>query len=260
MKTTRLIVIALVFIIGLATIFFTSSTTAASAPALLGITLTPTDTVAPTATPYVPTITPTAMPSPTPIATANPIEVDPDDEEDDPLENVVFLPPAGFGGEAQGDQPDLPSFVFGEPARLVIPDLHVSSPVLGVVSDGYTWDIRGLGASVGWLAETGRPSEPGNVVMVGHVFVENGSPFKNLKQLVAGDEIRLVTSSQQYVYRVTSARMVDPQDTSVLRSDGRHLLTLITCAQFDAEQNMYIKRLVVTAELIQKAGQTVTAE
>lgn len=251
MKTIRLIVTLLVFLIGLATIFFSSSTPAASAPAPLGITLTPTNTGAPTATPVVPTMTPTA--------TANPIEVDPDDE-DDPLENVVFLPPAGFGGEEQGDRSDSDSFVFGEPARLVIADLHVSSPVLGVVSDGYTWDIRSLGASVGWLAETGRPSEPGNVVMVGHVFVENGSPFKDLDQLAPGAVIRLVAGAQQFTYRVTGARMVDPKDTSVLRSDGRHLLTLITCAQFDTEQNMYLKRLVVTAEMVHMAGQTVTAE
>lgn len=244
MKTTRLLLVALIFLTGIAAVFFSSPSTASSAPDFLGLTLTPTGAAGVTPTPVPPTPAP-----------------DPDEEdEDDALGEVAYLPPAGFAAETQVDQANMPAVMMGEPARLVIPGLNVNSPVHTVSAGGYTWDIRGLGSSIGWLAETARPTETGNVVLVGHVFVEGGAPFKHLNQMQPGQEVRLVMGSTLYVYRVTGSRLVDPRDTSVLRSDNRHVLTMMTCAQYDAEQKTYQKRLVVTAELVRSASQTVTAE
>jgi LPXTG-site transpeptidase (sortase) family protein len=36
----------------------------------------------------------------------------------------------------------------------------------------------------------------------------------------------------EYRYRVVSTRIVDPSDTEVLNSDGREILTLVTCHPF----------------------------
>lgn len=257
MKTSRLIVFSLVILIGFTAMLLSSPTPASSAAEFLGITLTPTTVTDPTSTPVPATPVPTT--APTSVPTIDPGSGD-SDEDDDALATVVFLPPAGFGTEAQGGQPESPSIVLGSSARLIIPDLHVSSPVRGVSASGYTWDIRDLGTAVGWLAETARPSQPGNVVLVGHVYVENGAPFENLNQLEEGQEIRLVMGNTLYVYRVTGKRLVAPEDTSVLRSDARYLLTLITCANYDAQQKTYLSRLIVTAELAGRAGQTVSAK
>ena len=83
----------------------------------------------------------------------------------------------------------------------------------------------------------------GNVALAAH----RDTFFRPLKDIVAGDEIDVVTPRGQFVYDVTGTSIVDPDDTSVLNPTEGPTLTLITCYPFD-----YIghapKRFIVRAE------------
>jgi sortase A len=98
----------------------------------------------------------------------------------------------------------------------------------------------------GHLRPTPLPGEAGNAVLLGH-RTTYASPFKHLGELVAGDEIRVVTTAGAFRYTVTETKVVGADDPDVLGGDpeGRNLLTLVTSnPEFRADE-----RLAVIAEL-----------
>jgi sortase A len=86
-------------------------------------------------------------------------------------------------------------------------------------------------------------SSDGNAAIAGH----RDSAFRDLGSVRPGDEI-VIHAAKDFVYRVTATEIVNASDTSVLGTNGKGLLTLITCYPFH-----YIgsapKRFVVQAEL-----------
>jgi sortase A len=121
---------------------------------------------------------------------------------------------------------------------LTIPRLHLSAMMAEGDDDG------SLSVAIGHLPDTPPPWwDHGNVALAAH----RDTFFRPLKDIVAGDEIDLVTTRGQFVYDVTGTTIVDPDDTSVLNPTEGPTLTLITCYPFD-----YIghapKRFIVRAE------------
>jgi LPXTG-site transpeptidase (sortase) family protein len=53
-----------------------------------------------------------------------------------------------------------------------------------------------------------------------------------LRNIRRQDDILLTTVSGNQVYEVESARVVSPEDVSVLKDTGRPMLTLVTCYPF----------------------------
>jgi len=89
-------------------------------------------------------------------------------------------------------------------------------------------DDKTLRRAVGHIAGTALPGEDGNVGLAGH----RDTFFRSLRGIRRGDEIRLVTADDAFLYRVFETRVVGPADTSVLASDGAPSLTLVTCWPF----------------------------
>ena len=56
--------------------------------------------------------------------------------------------------------------------------------------------------------------------------------FRPLRKIRENDRIRVVIPPNTYEYRVASTQIVEPEDTSVLRSNGSEELTLVTCYPF----------------------------
>lgn len=106
--------------------------------------------------------------------------------------------------------------------RLEIPRLKLSTVVL----EGS--DSRILRVGVGRLPETADPGQIGNVVLSGH----RDTFFRPLRQIRAGDQIRLVTPAGSYPYLVEWTAVVDPSDTASLRATADRSLTLVTCYPF----------------------------
>jgi sortase A len=106
--------------------------------------------------------------------------------------------------------------------HMEIPRLGLSAAVLqGTAS-------RTLRLGVGHVQGTAIPGTPGNSVIAGH----RDTFFRALKNIHDGDEIELKTAGTSTRYVVDWARVVAPEDISVLNSTSESALTLVTCYPF----------------------------
>jgi LPXTG-site transpeptidase (sortase) family protein len=115
--------------------------------------------------------------------------------------------------------PAQPGRVVG---RIEIPSLGVST----IIKDGE--DAQTLRLAVGHIAGTAMPGGDGNVGLAGH----RDTFFRRLRDVKAGDRIRLVTTDGVFTYLVERTRVVEPDDVSVLDQTPEPALTLVTCYPF----------------------------
>ena len=106
--------------------------------------------------------------------------------------------------------------------RIDIPRLHLSVVVIEGTG-GAT-----LRRAVGHIRGTAMPGHQGNVGLSGH----RDTFFRPLRNIRRADVITLTTLDGEYRYRVVSTTVVAPSDVAVLDSDGREILTLVTCYPF----------------------------
>jgi LPXTG-site transpeptidase (sortase) family protein len=88
-------------------------------------------------------------------------------------------------------------------------------------------DQSSLKLGAGLLEGTPPIGADGNTVIAGH----RDFAFRALRDIKIGDLVH-IEAAKSYAYRVESTRIVDPDDLSVLESDGKPELTLITCYPF----------------------------
>ena len=138
------------------------------------------------------------------------------------------------------------------PPRLIaFPGAQMSAPIIPAGRIQGTWETRHLGDSVGHLVGTSWFDDPGgNIVLAGHVESNTGAPgpFAYLFEAKVGDLVILREGTREEDYRVTSIKRADPYDVSYVAQDGRQRLTMITCTDWDYQQQTYLGRLVVIAE------------
>jgi LPXTG-site transpeptidase (sortase) family protein len=106
--------------------------------------------------------------------------------------------------------------------RIDIPRLGVSVAVL----QGTNSRMLRLGA--GHIEGTPLPGEPGNSGIAGH----RDTFFRGLKDVRRNDEIEFQTATGLFRYQVDWAKVVAPDDTSVLANSSESALTLVTCYPF----------------------------
>lgn len=110
-----------------------------------------------------------------------------------------------------------------------------------------------LAAGPGHYPSTSRPGRAGNFAVAGH-RTGWGSPFLELDQLKAGDEV-LVTdrNDRTFTYVVAESVLVDPDESWVLGQDpletGQPTLTLTTCDP----PNVNDRRLIVFGTLVDES-------
>ena len=136
--------------------------------------------------------------------------------------------------------------------RIVIPVLGLDTVVKFVPFSDGTWLIAGLKQEVAWMGDTSWPGLGGNTGFAGHVDLVTGEkgPFWNLKDLKAGDEVTLHTDNNLFKYVVREQQVVDDWDMSVIEPTEKPQITLITCTGWDSEMRLYLKRLIVYADLL----------
>jgi sortase A len=113
----------------------------------------------------------------------------------------------------------LPGSTLG---RIEIPRLGVSA----MIRAGS--DARTLRLAVGHIPGTALPGEIGNIGLAGH----RDTFFRRLRDIRANDDIRVVTTTGTYMFKVYSTRVVSPRDTWVLNPTRTPTLTLVTCYPF----------------------------
>ncbi len=122
--------------------------------------------------------------------------------------------------------------------RLEIPALSGDYPIV----QGDDWEQ--LKKGIGQYAGSGRPGDPGNLVLSGHNDIY-GEPFRYLDRLNPGDEVIVSTEQQAYTYVVEEVRVVEPTDVWVMGSTDHAQLTLISCYPY----RVNTRRIVVFARL-----------
>jgi len=103
--------------------------------------------------------------------------------------------------------------------RLSIPKIDLAAVVVEGTSH------RSLLLGPGHMKETPAPGQAGNAVITGH----RDTFFRHIYELQKGDEILVQRSGKTFKYEVTSKRIVQPDDMSVLKPSQESRLTLITC-------------------------------
>ncbi len=127
---------------------------------------------------------------------------------------------------------------LGPVGRIEVPRLKLSVMAREGV-DGKT-----LRVAAGHIPGTARPGEAGNAGFAAH----RDTFFRPLKFVREGDEVVVTTPQGVYRYGVTSTRIVEPGDVSVLDSTPDAILTLVTCYPFEYIGNAP-QRFIVRAAL-----------
>jgi LPXTG-site transpeptidase (sortase) family protein len=139
------------------------------------------------------------------------------------------------------------------PDRIVIARFGISSPVSNPVSTNIDSLNDVLTRAVVRYNGSGTMTD-GNMFIMGHSselpIVHNPmyKVFNNLKNLVAGDEIKVYAGTHVNTYRVTSVKMLNVHDANayVPFITGSKKLTLVTC-NVRAEKS---DRYLVEAEFV----------
>ncbi len=144
-----------------------------------------------------------------------------------------------------------------EPVELSIPSINLETHIepVGEAPDT-TMDIPKDQHNAGWWERGARPGEIGSAVLDGHVDLKEGGPgiFYRLSELKAGDRIMVTDASEKtYVFQVVDRKMYKEKDVPleyVFARKDKKRLNLITCAgSFDRQNENYLDRLVVYAEM-----------
>jgi sortase A len=130
-----------------------------------------------------------------------------------------------------------------------------------VVIEGVS--VADLRKGPGHYPGTAMPGQVGNFVVSGHRTTYL-APFNKLGELRGGDRILIDTRASQYVYKVTSTKVVQPSDVSVAAPVPEHpranptkrLITLTTCnPKYSAAQRLIIfGQLISTTPRVKEAG------
>ncbi len=123
----------------------------------------------------------------------------------------------------------------GPIGRIEIPRLNLSVIVVEGVDNAI------LRRAAGHIPGTALPGQRGNIGISGH----RDTFFRPLRNIRKDDIVTLTTLDGEYHYRVVSTKIVIPSDVAVLDSDGREVLTLVTCHPFyfvGAAPNRFIVR------------------
>lgn len=181
--------------------------------------------------------------------------------------NVFDVPNTVSSGLPSNYNPGLPLVQTGKvnttPTQSSLEDNHifinrikVNAPINWDIENNNDAVLKGLETGVAALKGTAKPGENGNIFIVGHSsnYLWAKGDYKHvfalLPQVTNGDLITITYHNTPYVYRVSDIKTVNPDDTSVLKSDSAQL-SLMTCVPLGTN----LKRLVVIAKPI---GNTTT--
>lgn len=116
----------------------------------------------------------------------------------------------------------------------------IEIPKIGISKTLYQGiSLHTLDKGPGHWPGTAEPGQPGNVVVGGH-RTSHDRPFRNVDQLVAGDEIIYTTPAGRFVYRVTGAEVVTPDRIDIITQTPAFTTTLFACHPPGSTRYRYI--------------------
>jgi sortase A len=132
---------------------------------------------------------------------------------------------------------------YGLMGRIVIPTIGVDLPIYHGTSDAVleqgVGHLEGSSLPVGGLGT--------HAVLAGHRGLATSTLFSNLNEVKEGDSFTLFVFGEVLAYRVTSIKVVDPDQTKTLNPlPGKDLVTLVTCTPVGINS----QRILVTGERV----------
>jgi len=139
-----------------------------------------------------------------------------------------------------------------ENAALVIPNAGIVAPIVRAYIGAGSWDVSSLGNNIGHLEGTRWIPEDGNVVLSGHVELNDGRQgiFANLHELQIGDRVIITQNGNDFHYDIITIGSYQPTDLTPIYPSTDNILTLITCGEYDFISDSYLERVVVVAEQV----------
>ena len=135
------------------------------------------------------------------------------------------------------------------PQKIEIPKIGVSS----AIQLPQSIDVASLDAALarGAVYYPGSGTlQRGNMFLFGHSTnwqVVNNQAYKtfnDLDKLVPGDQIRIISGGQTYLYKVTSLVRASEDDVLVEFNKGDRMLTISTCDSFGKKQDRWVVEAV----------------
>ena len=129
---------------------------------------------------------------------------------------------------APGTVPEAPPADPRAPTPIVqvgeirIPKIGLVHPVY----EGVTLTVIDKGP--GHWPGSAMPGQLGNAVFAGHRTTKT-KPFRNVDQLVPGDEIIFTTAAGTFTYRMTRQEIVSPKDVWIVNPTPDAMVTLFAC-------------------------------
>ena len=128
-------------------------------------------------------------------------------------------------------------------ARLKIPSISLDLPVYHGTADDTL--LKGLGHLEGTSLPVGEAGT--RSIITGHRGLAEATMFTNLDKVKNGDSLIVEVFGEVLTYRVTSTKVVEPEETEALRAEaGKDLLTLVTCTPLGINTH----RILLTGERI----------
>jgi sortase A len=143
-----------------------------------------------------------------------------------------------------------PEAVPADP-RAAVPLTQVGTieiPKIGVVKsmfEGIT--LTTLDHGPGHWPGTAMPGQFGNVVIAGH-RVSHDKPFRNLDQLVVGDDVILTTDDGRFVYKVTGTDIVAPDALWIVDQTPDYTATLFACHPAGSTRQRIVVHLALSPD------------
>lgn len=131
----------------------------------------------------------------------------------------------------------------GVMARLRIPSIDVDLPIYHGTSDATL--LKGVGHLEGTSLPVGGLGT--HAVLTGHRGLATATMFTNLNKVKKGNTFTVEVMDQVLTYKVFDIRVVDPEDTTSLKSDPKKdLVTLVTCTPLGINS----QRILVTGQRV----------
>lgn len=121
--------------------------------------------------------------------------------------------------------------------RIEIPIIGLNAPI----AEGTTQEI--MNEYVGHFEETNKTN--GNIGLAAHNRGYNVNYFQNLKKLKEGDEIFYYCDGIELKYCVTTQKIIQDTDWSMLEETKDNVITLITCVENQPEYRRCIQAIQI---------------
>jgi sortase A len=148
---------------------------------------------------------------------------------------VQTLPQPAPPPQPRADEP------YVELGTLEIPKLGITQPLL----EGIT--LNTLDRGPGHWPGTAMPGKLGNVVVAGH-RTSHGKVFRNVDQLVPGDEVVLTTADGRFVYVVFETVIVQPDALYIIDQSAESTATLFACHPPGSTRQRIVVRMALQAD------------